>query len=240
MKSIKSSLKNKIGISFCAALGLAGHSLMPLQAKAQAAATTYWPNTVNVNVGSKPYALNAVNDITFNTFISQGLFTTTYSPWTNGDISTISKLAITFAENWYVAKGPKVDSVPVCAANTNPCTPDFVYFSGPSADIYLGYLFSANGKGSASGKLSTEKSDQLYFAYAMKAINLDSPDDNVSSNLPGQNPIPKLLPKFQGGVLSPSRLDPQRFVSVNDDFSVSSSTANSIDSAGKFFPSRVF
>ena len=207
---------------------------MPLQAKAQAA-TTYWPNTVNVNVGSKPYALNAVKNITFNTFISQGLFTTTYSPWTNGDIFTIPNLAITFAENWYVAKGPTVNSVPVCGANTNPCTPDFVYFSGPSTDTYLGYLFSANGKGSASGKLSTEKSDQLYFAYAMKAINLDSPDDNVSSNLPGQNPIPKLLPKFQGGVLSPSRLDPQRFVSVNDDFSVSSSTANSIDSAGKIF-----
>ena len=233
MKSITSSLKNKIGISFCAALGLAGHSLMPLQVKAQAA-TTYWPNTVNINVGSKPYALNAVNNITFNTFIGQGLFTTAYSPWTNGDIFAIPSLSITFAENWYVAKGPTVNSVPVCGANTNPCTPDFVYFSGPATDTYLGYLFSANGQGSASGKLSTEKSDQLYFAYAMYPINSLN-TDTISSNLPGQNPIPKLLPSFQGGVLSPNAADPQLFITVKDNFTVSSSTANAIDSAGKIF-----
>jgi hypothetical protein len=81
MKSITSSLKNKIGISFCAALGLAGHSLMPLHVKAQS--TTRWPNTVNVSYGSKSYTLNAVGNITFQDFTNQGLFTALIHPGRN-------------------------------------------------------------------------------------------------------------------------------------------------------------
>jgi len=236
MKSITSSLKNKIGISFCAALGLAGHSLMPLHVRAQS--TTRWPNTVNVSYGSKSYTLNAVGNIAFQDFTNQGLFTATYSPWAEPFVDPLTAVfdSKAFANLWLDNNGLKVTSDYVCGSAFNPCTPDFIYFSGaPQTEAYLGYLSSPNGLNQATGNINKDINPKLYFAYAMKPINSESSADNISSNLPGQNPIPMLLPKFQGGVLSPSRSDPQRFVSVNDDFLVSSSTANSIDSAGKFF-----